>query len=124
MPGPPRGPVRAAVDRAVPQARDRRHACLADPDLLADHDTLSLPTALPSLIGATLFTFVIVWDDLLIALSLTSRNLPLPAEAAGFATMGMEMPWGEIDAAAVVLAVPPLLLVGLIMRDVNRVFAV
>jgi multiple sugar transport system permease protein len=85
---------------------------------------ISLPVALPSLVGAVLFTFVIVWNELLIALSLTSQNFTLPVVAAAFSTMGMEVPWGIINAAAIVLAAPPLLLVVLIMQFMNRFIAV
>jgi multiple sugar transport system permease protein len=66
----------------------------------------SLPLAVPGLVGAVLFTFVIVWNELLVA--------------AGFTTFGMEVPWGIINASTIVLALPPLLLVGLILRFLNR----
>jgi multiple sugar transport system permease protein len=85
---------------------------------------ISLPVALPSLIGAVLFTFVIVWNELLIALSLTSQNFTLPVVAATFTMMGMEVPWGIINASSIVLAIPPLLFIGLIMQFVNRFFRV
>lgn len=83
---------------------------------------VSLPVALPSLIGAIVFTFVIIWNELLIALSLTSQNFTLPVVAASFTTLGMEVPWGVIDASAILLAIPPFLLIWLIMRFVNRFF--
>lgn len=84
---------------------------------------VALPIAMPSLLGAALFTFVITWNELLIALSLTARNVTLPVVAAGFTTLGMEVPWGVINASAIVLALPPLILVGLIMRFINHLFA-
>ena len=83
---------------------------------------VALPVAAPSLLGAILFTFVIVWNELLIALSLTARHVTLPVVAATFTTLGMEVPWGVINASSVLLALPPLLLVGLIMRFMNRFF--
>ena len=83
----------------------------------------ALPVAAPSLVGAVLFTFVITWNELLIALALTSRNVTLPVVAAGFTTLGMEVPWGVINASSVVLALPPLILVGLIMRFIDRYFS-
>jgi multiple sugar transport system permease protein len=83
---------------------------------------IALPVAAPSLVGAVLFTFVITWNELLIAMSLTSRNLTLPVVAAGFTTLGMEVPWGVINASSIVLALPPLILVGLIMRFIDRYF--
>ena len=83
---------------------------------------VALPVAIPSLIGAILFTFVIVWNELLIALSLTSQNFTLPVVAAGFTTMGMEVPWGIINASTILLALPPFLFIGVIMRFLNRFF--
>lgn len=83
---------------------------------------VALPVAAPSLLGAVLFTFVIVWNELLIALSLTARHVTLPVVAATFTTLGMEVPWGVINASSILLALPPLLLVGLIMRFLNRFF--
>ena len=83
---------------------------------------VALPVAAPSLVGAVLFTFVITWNELLIAMSLTSRNVTLPVVAAGFTTLGMEVPWGVINASSIVLALPPLILVGLIMRFIDHYF--
>ncbi len=83
---------------------------------------VALPVAIPSLIGAILFTFVIVWNELLIALSLTSQNFTLPVVAASFTTMGMEVPWGIINASTILLALPPFLFIGVIMRFLNRFF--
>lgn len=83
---------------------------------------VALPIAAPSLIGAVLFTFVIVWNELLVALSLTSQNVTLPVVAASFTTLGMEVPWGVINASSIVLALPPFLFIGLIMRFLNRYF--
>lgn len=84
---------------------------------------IALPVAAPSLVGAVLFTFVITWNELLIAMALTSRNVTLPVVAAGFTTLGMEVPWGVINASSIVLALPPLILVGLIMRFIDRYFS-
>ena len=83
---------------------------------------VALPIAIPSLIGAILFTFIIVWNELLIALSLTSQNFTLPVVAASFTTMGMEVPWGVINASTILLALPPFLFIGAIMRFLNRFF--
>jgi multiple sugar transport system permease protein len=80
---------------------------------------ISLPIAIPSLIGALLFTFVITWNELLMALILTSKNTTLPVVAAGFTTLGMEVPRGLINASAILLALPPLLLLGLILRFID-----
>lgn len=81
---------------------------------------VDLPVAAPSLIGGVLFAFIISWNELLIALTLTSRNSTLPVVAASFSTLGMEVPWGLINASAILLALPPLLLLGAIMSFMNR----
>lgn len=83
---------------------------------------VALPVAMPSLFGALLFTFVVIWNELLIALALTSQRVTLPVVAATFTTLGMEVPWGVINASAILLALPPLLFVGLLMRFMNRFF--
>jgi multiple sugar transport system permease protein len=80
---------------------------------------VALPVAIPSLVGALLFTFVITWNELLMALILTSKETTLPVVAAGFTTLGMEVPRGLINASAILLALPPLLLIGLVLRFID-----
>ena len=53
---------------------------------------IALPLASPSLIGGVLFTFVVIRNELLIALVLTARNITLPVVASSFSTLGMEVP--------------------------------
>ena len=81
---------------------------------------IALPVASPSLIGAVIFTFVITWNELLIALSLSSRNVTLPVVAASFTSLGFETPWGVINASAILLAIPPLLFVGIIINYIKK----
>ena len=83
---------------------------------------IALPLASPSLIGGVLFTFVVIWNELLIALVLTARNVTLPVVASSFSTLGMEVPWGVINASAILLCMPPLLFIGLLTRFLNRFF--
>ncbi len=83
---------------------------------------IALPLASPSLIGGVLFTFVVIWNELLIALVLTARNVTLPVVASSFSTLGMEVPWGVINASAILLCLPPLLFIGLLTRFLNRFF--
>ena len=83
---------------------------------------VALPLAAPSLLGGVLFTFVLIWNELLIALVLTARHVTLPVVASSFATFGMEVPWGVINASAVLLCLPPFLFVGLLTRFLNRFF--
>ena len=81
---------------------------------------IALPVASPSLVGAIVFTFVITWNELLIALSLSSRNVTLPVVAASFTSLGFETPWGVINASAILLALPPLLFVFVIINFIKN----
>lgn len=83
---------------------------------------VSLPLAAPALLGGVLFTFVLIWNELLIALVLTARHVTLPVVASSFATFGMEVPWGVINASAILLSVPPILFLGLLTRFLRRFF--
>lgn len=80
---------------------------------------ISLPIAAPSLFGALVFTFVLVWNELLLALTLAAQNATLPVVAASITSLGKEVPWGVINAATVVLVLPPLLFIGLLMGLIN-----
>jgi multiple sugar transport system permease protein len=79
----------------------------------------SLPLAAPSLLGALVFTFVLVWNELLLALTLAAQNATLPVVAASITSLGKEVPWGVINAATIVLVLPPLLFIGLLMGLIN-----
>lgn len=79
----------------------------------------SLPIAAPSLFGALVFTFVLVWNELLLALALTAQNATLPVVAASITSLGKEVPWGVINAATIVLVLPPLMFIGLLMGLIN-----
>lgn len=83
----------------------------------------SLPIAAPSLFGALVFTFVLVWNELLLALTLAAENGTLPVVAASITSLGKEVPWGVINAATVILVVPPLVFIGLLMGFINRMVA-
>ncbi|MBL4928193.1 carbohydrate ABC transporter permease [Fuscibacter oryzae] len=80
---------------------------------------ISLPVAAPSLFGALVFTFVLVWNELLLALTLAAQNATLPVVAASITSLGKEVPWGVINAATVVLVLPPLFFIGLLMGLIN-----
>ncbi len=81
---------------------------------------IALPVAAPSLVGAIIFTFVITWNELLIAISLSSKNVTLPVVAAGFTSLGFETPWGVINASAILLALPPLMFVFIIIKFIKK----
>lgn len=80
----------------------------------------ALPVAAPSLFGALVFTFVLVWNELLLALTLAADNATLPVVAASITSLGKEVPWGIIDASTVILVLPPLVFIGLLMGFLNR----
>jgi multiple sugar transport system permease protein len=66
------------------------------------------------------FSFVLVWNELMIALALTSsRSATLPVVASAFTSLGQEVPWGVINASTVLLALPPIIFVGVLGRLLN-----
>ena len=72
---------------------------------------IALPVAYPSLIGALAFSFVLIWNEFMIALMLTTTDAQtLPVVASGFTQMGRNVPWGILNASVIVLSIPPLLL--------------
>jgi len=85
---------------------------------------VALPIAMKSLLGALAFSFVLVWNEFLIALMLTtSEAKTLPIVASEMSQLGMNVPWGILNAAVVLLSLPPLLLLGLLSGFLNRAFA-
>jgi len=79
----------------------------------------ALPIAAPSLFGALVFTFVLVWNELFLALVLAAQNGTLPVVAASITSLGREVPWGVINAATILLVIPPLVFIGIIMGLIN-----
>ncbi len=85
---------------------------------------VALPVAGKSLLGALAFSFVLVWNEFLIALMLTTSSAKtLPIVASEMSQLGMNVPWGILNAAVVLLSLPPLLLLGLLSGFLNRAFA-
>ena len=85
---------------------------------------IAVPVALKSLLGAVAFSFVLIWNEFLIALMLTtSEARTLPLVASEMSQMGMDVPWGILNAAVILLSVPPLLLLGLLSSFMNSVFS-
>lgn len=81
---------------------------------------MALPVASKTLMGGIVFSFVLVWNELMIALALTSsKSMTLPVVASAFTSMGQEVPWGVVNASTVLLALPPLLFVGILGRLLN-----
>ncbi|KAF1042224.1 MAG: Inner membrane ABC transporter permease protein YcjP [Herbaspirillum frisingense] len=81
---------------------------------------IALPTCANTLLGGIIFSFVLVWNELMIGLALTSSNsATLPVVASAFTSLGQEVPWGVINASTVLLALPPIIFVGVLSRLLN-----
>ena len=85
---------------------------------------VALPVAMKSLLGALAFSFVLVWNEFMLALMLTTSDAKtLPIVASEMSQQGFNVPWGILNAAVVLLSIPPLLLLGLLSGFLNRAFA-
>jgi len=84
---------------------------------------IALPIARFQVFGAIAFSFVLVWNEFLLAMMLTtSRAKTLPIIASEMSQLGMNVPWGILNAAVVLLSLPPLILLGLLAGGLNAVF--
>jgi multiple sugar transport system permease protein len=78
---------------------------------------IALPVAWKSLIGAVVFSFVLVWNEFLIALMLTTSDAKtLPVVASEMTQLGRDVPWGILNASVILLSLPPLLFLGVLSR--------
>jgi len=85
---------------------------------------IAVPVAARTLLGAVAFSFVLIWNEFLIALMLTTSDAKtLPIVASEMSQMGMDVPWGILNAAVILLSIPPLLLLGLLSGFMNSVFS-
>lgn len=85
---------------------------------------IALPVAGQSLLGALAFSFVLVWNEFLMALMLTTSDAKtLPIVASEMSQLGMNVPWGILNAAVVLLSLPPLLMLGLLSGFLNKMFS-
>lgn len=81
---------------------------------------VALPIAMKSLVGALAFSFVLVWNEFLIALMLTTSDAKtLPIVASELSQLGRDVPWGILNASVILLALPPLLLIGILSKFLN-----
>lgn len=81
---------------------------------------ISLPIAFPTLLGGFVFTFILLWNELLIALALTSNSAKtLPVAAQALTTLGYQIPWGRVNAVAIILSLPPLIFIGILNQLLN-----
>ena len=84
---------------------------------------IALPIASRSLIGAVAFSFVLVWNEFLIALMLTTSDArTLPIVASELSQLGFDTPWGILNASVIVLSLPPLMFLGILSGFLNSVF--
>ena len=84
---------------------------------------IALPVASRSLIGAVAFAFVLVWNEFLIALMLTTSDAKtLPIVASELTQLGRDVPWGILNASVVLLSIPPLLLIGILSGLLDTAF--
>jgi multiple sugar transport system permease protein len=84
---------------------------------------IALPVAAKSLIGAIVFSFVLVWNEFLIALMLTTSDArTLPIVASELSQLGFDTPWGILNASVIVLSLPPLMFLGVISGFLNSLF--
>lgn len=84
----------------------------------------SLPIAWPTLIGGVLFSFILVWNEFFIAFTLTSKRMTLPVAVGSFAVVGMQVDWGQVSAAMILLSIPPLILAGFFRKSLSSYFVI
>jgi multiple sugar transport system permease protein len=81
---------------------------------------IALPIAWKSLMGAIVFSFVLVWNEFLIALMLTTSDAKtLPVVASEMTHLGRDVPWGILSASVILLSLPPLLFLGVLSSFLN-----
>lgn len=85
---------------------------------------VALPVAVKTLLGAVAFSFVLIWNEFMMALMLTTSNAKtLPIVASEMSQLGLDVPWGILNAAVILLSIPPLLLLGLLSSFMNSMFS-
>lgn len=85
---------------------------------------IALPIAKLQIFSAIAFSFVLVWNEFLLAMMLsTSKAKTLPIIASEMSQLGMNVPWGILNAAVVLLSLPPLILLALLAGGMNSIFS-
>jgi multiple sugar transport system permease protein len=76
-----------------------------------------IPVALPGIIAATIFAFTVAWADFLYPMAFTTSadQLVLPAGIVTILIRGDVYAWGQIMAACLLGALPPLLIYAFLM---------
>ena len=84
---------------------------------------IALPIAKLQIFSALAFSFILVWNEFLLAMMLTtSKAKTLPIIASEMSQLGMNVPWGILNAAVVLLSLPPLILLALVGAGMNSAF--
>lgn len=78
-----------------------------------------LPLSAPGLVTAGLLVFIFAWNEFLLALNFTLDNTTrtVPVAIALFSRQ-FEVPWGELNAASVIVTIPLVLLVLVFQRRI------
>lgn len=85
---------------------------------------IALPIAKLQIFSAVAFSFILVWNEFLLAMMLTtSKAKTLPIIASEMSQLGMNVPWGILNAAVVLLSLPPLILLALVGAGMNSAFS-
>lgn len=85
---------------------------------------IALPVAKLQVLSAIAFSFILVWNEFLLAMMLTtSRAKTLPIIASEMSQLGMSVPWGILNAAVVLLSLPPLILLAFVGAGLNTAFS-
>jgi multiple sugar transport system permease protein len=101
--------------------REIEEAAIVDGyDKFAVFFLIALPVAARSLMASVAFSFVLVWNEFLIALMLTTSDAKtLPIVASELTQLGRDVPWGILNASVILLSLPPILLIGVLNGLLN-----
>lgn len=79
-----------------------------------------LPVSLPSLAVTAIFTFILCWNEFLLALILTANRAKTLTVGMSEFVLSYEVLWGEISAAAMVMLLPLLVAVLLVQKYIVK----
>jgi multiple sugar transport system permease protein len=79
-----------------------------------------LPLALPGIAVTTLLCFLFSWNEVLFALILTGLNTKTASIAIYNYLTWVEIKWGELSSAAILIMLPPILITFLAQKYIAR----
>jgi len=79
-----------------------------------------LPVSLPSVAVTAIFTFIVCWNEFLLALILTANRAKTFAVGMSEFVLSYEVLWGQISAAAMMMLLPLLVIVYLVQRHIVK----